>query len=55
MDDMNDFKDISSRLEMIWIALACGDMNDSRLWDQGSRCYKQLKALDDKNESGLWA
>ena len=31
------------------------DMNDSELWDQGSKCYEPLKAMDDVNDSTLWA
>ena len=28
------------------------DMNDSRLWDQGSRCYEKLKIVVDMNNLG---
>ena len=27
------------------------DMNDSRSWAQGPRCYEQLRVVDDMNES----
>ena len=30
-------------------------MNDSRLKEEGSRCYEKLKGVDDMNESGLSA
>ena len=30
-------------------------MNDSWLWYQGSKCYEQLRVVDDMNYSGLWA
>ena len=30
-------------------------MRDLGLWGQGSRCYEQLKAMDDMNNSGSWA
>ena len=30
-------------------------MNDSKSWAQGSRCYEQLKVVDDMNDSGSWA
>ena len=26
------------------------DMNDSRLWAQGSRCYEQLRVVDNIND-----
>ena len=29
------------------------DKNDSRFRLKGSRCYKQLKVVDDMNDSGL--
>ena len=29
------------------------DMNDSRLWAQGSRFYEQFKAIDDMNDFEL--
>ena len=25
------------------------EINDSVLWDEGSRCYEQLKVVDDMN------
>ena len=28
-------------------------MNDSMSWAQGSRCYEQLRAMDDINNSGF--
>ena len=31
------------------------DMNNSRLWAQGFRCYEQLRIVDDMNESKSWA
>ena len=31
------------------------DMNDYGLWAQGSRCYEQLKVVDDMNDSRLSA
>ena len=31
------------------------DMDDSVLWSQGSRCYEQLKVLDDMNDFRSWA
>ena len=27
------------------------DMNDSKSWPQGSKCYEQLKVVEDKNDS----
>ena len=31
------------------------DMNNSRLWAEGSRCYKVLGVVDEKKCSRLWA
>ena len=31
------------------------DMNDSESWDQGSKCYEQLRIVDDMSYSWLWA
>ena len=33
---------------------AMDDVKDFISWAQGFRCYKQLKVMDDMNESGLW-
>ena len=30
------------------------EMNDTRSWAQGFRCYEQLKAFDDMKNYGLW-
>ena len=30
------------------------NMNDSELWAQGSRCYEQLKVMDDMNSLGSY-
>ena len=32
---------------------AMDDMNDSASWTQASRCYEQLKVVDDMDDSGL--
>ena len=31
------------------------DMNISKSWPQGSKCYEQLKAVEDKNDFSWWA
>ena len=29
-------------------------MNDSFSWAHGSKCYEQLRVMDDMNDYGLW-
>ena len=38
---------------MLWIAQGYGWHEWLRSWAQGSRCYEQLRVVDDMNDSGL--
>ena len=41
---------------MLWATQSCGWYEQlSMLWDQASRCYEQLIAKDDFNDSWLWS
>ena len=31
------------------------DMNESKLWPKGSKCYECFKVVEDKNDFGWWA
>ena len=52
---MNDFGSRAQTTRFYVQIRVENDMSGSQSWAQGSTCYDDLKALDDKKNFRLWA